>query len=138
MSQRMTIYAPELVTRYMDSHGVGPGYRSGTLASVLERYEGLCRAHLPRLPESWWRQILRALEGAWTVKPAAEVIEQLDLILAGRLRTDDGRGNPPLAAAVQSMTYAERVAVLDAAERWWADACPGDLREYLGDDHVDE
>lgn len=93
------------------------------ITRAVARYDELCRHHLPVLDGPQWNVIFDALNG-WGMLAEREV-QFAEHEIADAIRMDgadkrhgaDGTG---LMAAMRTWRYAEWVAVVDAAERFWA------------------
>lgn len=101
--------------------GVGSqGDRSAVVSRMLERYAEVCGRSLPDLSEDEWSLIYAACQGWFVDTPQA--VRYLPMEVADYAEdTDDGEGMDvhDLVAKLEALDYAGRLAVVDAAERYW-------------------
>lgn len=133
---RIAIYVSPPLAQLLDSHlpeaaaedDGAPRSRSALLAAVADRYQALVREAMPALPLEQWLLIFDALNGVWMQEPASLAVNGLPLEVAdavrlNRLHDKWGVGDREAAALVDrlySAPFAERLAIVDAAERFWA------------------
>lgn len=99
--------------------------RSATIAAMVERYAEIVRQHTPELTCEEWMLICDSLNGYWTndaprlaaLGIAHNVSDNDQLNGAGRRFGCDGQA---LAKRIQSMPFAEQIAIMDVSERFWA------------------
>lgn len=93
--------------------------RSAAASRMLERYEEACRRALPDLDEEEWQIIYGATNG-WLIDSAASV-RYLPMEVEDYLQDRDVHSSfPDLVAKLQALDYCGLMAVVDAAERYWA------------------
>lgn len=91
--------------------------RSAATSRMLERYEEACRRALPDLIDEEW-QIIYAATNGWLIDSASSVrylpMEVEDYLQGCDIHSSD------LVAKLQALDYCGLMAVVDAAERYWA------------------
>lgn len=99
--------------------------RSATITMALLRYAETCRRHLPHFTAGEWLAIFAGLrdKSTWddpSLVPAYVATSTRDLVRfhdgAARWRLADAEG---FLDRLDRLAYAEALAVLDAAERYW-------------------
>ena len=100
---------------------------SGAINTAIERYLEIMRRHMPPFTCAEWCAIFDALNGTWLTdawSPTyifAEVYDSPGLAQKWHIE------QAALVHRLQTLSYAESVAVADAAERFWAaNSPPGD------------
>lgn len=100
--------------------------REEAINSMLARHDGMIRALVPRLSRAEWGLVFDALNGSslrdWSVR-AAPVMLLAEIEDAIRLNQSDqhwGVDGPALLAKLKALTAPAAIAVVDAAERFWA------------------
>lgn len=101
--------------------------RSEALHRVVTRYDAILRRSLPVLSDGEWWVLRAALNGVYQ-EPievgAAALPHGVDDTLsdasdAREIAADRGVDRVAFVARLAALTFAERVAVVDAVERWW-------------------
>jgi hypothetical protein len=116
----------ELAERAGEERGEGlPSVAQMAIARYLE----VVRREVPLLSEQQWHVIRDALNGVWLEEElggpssVAFVNSQIeDAIRLSRLDRKHDCDGAVLIAAMTSWTYANKLAVVDAVERWWRDS----------------
>jgi len=98
--------------------GRGSLSRSALISTLLERYGEVVRRHLPALSEDEWHLILEVTNG-WVATDRPESVRYLWLEIED-LAPDAGAEATELAKKLQGLDYAELLAIVDRAERYWA------------------
>ncbi len=97
---------------------------SASLERIIDRYGELMRRSRPELTEAQWNLIYDAMNG--TLHEPAQLIRGSVAHGIGDAIALDGLADkwqvdgPALINLLASLTYAQEVAVVDAAERYWA------------------
>lgn len=138
MAKRYSIYASAALDRALAArvHGdpdaeTGFRSRSSMISAIADRYAEICRREMPVLALGEWLAVFGALNGCWMLDNAAMAAQGIALEVADADRLNGlgitwGIDGQALAARLGGMSFAAKVAVLDAAERWWAlDVQPG-------------
>ncbi len=121
---RKTIYVGPGTKEFIERQQFGDDDSfSSSLGLALARYVSILERHLPKFSESEWAVIFGALNGAWTSDPLSDLPIRFladsvsDFIASGGAGDDvDGEA---LVGKLRKLDYAAKVAVVDAAERFW-------------------
>lgn len=113
----------ELEARAGDERGEG----LPTVAQVaISRYIEICRREAPDLAEPEWNLIRDSLNGVWLTEElggpssvAFITAEIEDSIRLNKYDEKHGVDAKKLRAKMATWTYANKVAIVDAVERWW-------------------
>ncbi len=104
---------------------------SGALERILDRYGEIMRREQPQLTEAEWNLMRDVLNGCW-LSPARSCawidIEAEDGIRLNGLDAKWEVDGPALVAKLRALTFAQRVAIVDAVEIWWAQPSPYEVR----------
>lgn len=129
---KCSIYLGEDATRVLTERGADQGdneslrTRSGTINAILDRYGYLVRSHTPTLAIGEWLLVFDALNGVWMQEQAGLSIAGLAHGIADhchlngadkQFRVPDCRA---FVARLAAMPTVEKLAIIDAAERFWA------------------
>ena len=100
----------------------GAGDRSGAIRRGLSRYAEICRRSQPKLSVAEWNLVCDSLSGV--IHDSAGMVAALSIGIADSIRLDglDAKwkvDGPALVAKLEALSYCERVAVVDLAERYW-------------------
>jgi hypothetical protein len=109
------------------------GGKSGMLDAILGRYAEICKRELPDLSVPEWKAIFDVLNGCWMVDRPEGIHTYL------RMEVTDGIGlneldkkwainGKALIKKLEALTYAQAVAVWDAAERFWGEVSDGNQK----------
>lgn len=133
--QRYSIYSNQALETALDARidyaspeGDGFRSRSSLIAAMVERYHETCRRHIPNLTLNEWLLVFDALHGVWTVNsPAITTIALAqkveDAIILNDAHTTWGISATDAGALVHRLgtfSFAGKIAVIDAAERFWS------------------
>jgi hypothetical protein len=130
MTTRINISLPQhLAEAVAERDSPSWGGRSGIIARALDRYAEVCRRHIPDLSVPEWTLIMDSLRG--TIHEPAAMISVLEHGIADSLHLDKldakhGVNGEALLAKLRKLGYAERVAICDVAERYWAAVARGE------------
>jgi len=132
-AQKISISLSDRLAAQIDTRG---SVRSQALAQSLERYFFILDSARRRLAEMLSDQetalILDALNGTGFFEPFsihlvdAEIADALADNLASKWQVDADA----LTEKLRQLSYTEKVALVDAAERWWNRAASGEQPEY--------
>jgi len=130
MSKRTSIYLSppldELLLAHLVRDDSAKRSASSMLAAAVDRYLELVRRNLPEWSAAEWQLACDALNGCWLQEGAAraQVMVQMEIAdavemngAADKWDVDWVDFRPRLAA----LTHAQGVAVIEVAERFWAD-----------------
>jgi len=130
--KRYSIYASPALAAALDSRlpqgsaedGGGFRTRSSLLSAIADRYSEIVRREVPRLTLAEWLLIFDALNGCWLLDNAALAANGVALEVADAARLNGagekwGVDGEALAARIHGLSFAAKVAVVDAAERFW-------------------
>jgi hypothetical protein len=99
---------------------------SGAINTAIDRYQEIVRRHMPTLAWRQWCAIFDALNGCWMLESWSPRYAYADVADTSGLGEKWQIDQAALVQRLQAMDYAACVAVVDAAERFWAsDAQPG-------------
>lgn len=138
MKKKRNIYIGPALGQLIDERA-GDGARSvsGVINACADRYLETVRRHIPDLKAEEWMLIFDALNGVWAGDAIALAIQSLPLGISDALTLDgladkwevDG---PALLSRLEAMDWCQRLAVIDTAERFWADGnWPSDPDELI-------
>jgi hypothetical protein len=140
-SERVSIYVGEALQRLMAERPENKGLwsRSGLINTVASRYMDACERHRPTLHWREWAAIFDALNGCWLQSDSQFTANLLTSLWAEVYDADRLDGLGPkweidakgLAEKIREMDYATTMAIVDAAERWWA-------RDHENDEELEE
>lgn len=144
MSKRISIYvAPALDNALTGRTSAEDGMRSrsAVIAAMAERYTETCKRHMPSFALAEWLLIFDAMTGCWTLESSAIAARSIALQVSDActmdaaherhgLTLEQGRD---LAGQLDALDFAASVAVLDAAERFWAAELAAELAAVEGD-----
>ena len=121
MGSRVTVYLDDQTEEHLATRKVGPREsRSGAISRAIDRYAEICKRHLPSLTDSEWELVADSLPGP-PREPASAVAviehEIEDSMLLNDLASKHGVSAPRLMRKLNAMSYANRVALVDAIER---------------------
>ena len=99
---------------------------SGVINACADRYLETVRRHIPNLSAEEWMLIFDALNGVWSGDTIALAIQSLPLGISDAITLDGladkwGVDGQALLVKMEAMGWCERLAVIDTAERFWAD-----------------
>jgi len=126
---RRSIYVSKNIQRLLDSRDTGNV--SACLDAAAERYMEICRRHCPKLALNEWEFLFGALQGfeyagnagvMGTVGIAAAAQDYLQLEKADVKHKVNGRA---ILEKLSTMSFAEKISIIDAAERFGALEDPG-------------
>ena len=122
--------------------GGGFRSRSSLVSAMAERYAEVCRREAPTLALAEWLMIFDALNGCWMLDNAAMVAQSVAMEVADAASlngTDRKWGvadGQALARHIDGLSFAAKVAIVDAAERFWAlDVQPDGTAQTEADPH---
>ena len=98
--------------------------RSETIRDIVKRYVEVCRRHRPDLERKEWYLIVDAFNGTIIDEQfalpnlAAQIEDAIALDDADKRHAVDGEA---LLRKLRNLTYAEKLAVVDIVDRFWAD-----------------
>jgi len=114
MTKRLSIHAgPPIQAALSATRGAAPTKRTN---DIVERYNWIVNDELSRLAFSRdeWLAIMAALNGYWT-ETDESTIWSIHLEIA------DANGMPAgLAATIEALSFAAKVAIVEARDRFWA------------------
>ncbi|RMD64249.1 hypothetical protein D6833_04635 [Candidatus Parcubacteria bacterium] len=140
MDKRKSIYVGPALTRLIETRGGGQSCGisvSGLINAVADRYMETVRRHLPRLAVGEWLLIFDAMNGVWSgdnsvldvLSVPAEIEDAVKLNNLDSKWDVDGK---TLVKKLHGLDWCQRLAVLDATERFWCrDDWPSDHRELV-------
>ncbi len=139
MGKRINLYIGPRLAQLIEER-VGDGRSTSSVVNaVADRYLETVRRHTPRLAVNEWLAVFDALNGVWAGDNAALAIQSLPygvsdhLTLEGAAEKWDVDG-PALVKKLEALDWCQRLAVIDAAERFWARSdWPADRRELVAD-----
>jgi hypothetical protein len=105
--------------------GGGFRSRSSLISAIADRYAEICRRELPTLALNEWLMVFDALNGCWMLDPASLAANGIALEVsdAATLNGTDRKWHvadgQALARRIDGLSFAGKVAILDAAERFW-------------------
>lgn len=99
-------------------------YLSGHMAAVLERYRALVALERPDWPTSYWEVLIKATQEGLGHMPGNERLRPV--LLKSRLLDVVKESAAPVLRALEALTYAQVMAVLDVCERHWAAVVRGE------------
>ena len=124
---KLSISLPDNVTKELEIRS--SGNISGTIAQQIERYTmSLFQARLKLrdvLTEAEMGLILDVLNGIFIVSPAYIIQEIADAVRYDRSDEKWECDGEALIAKMAQFTYAENLAIVDAAERFWLEVSAG-------------
>jgi hypothetical protein len=126
MARKASVYiGDELEAAIQERHDEKRGESiSGLINKMADRYREVCRRSAPRLSPQAWCLLFDALNGFW-LQPASMGVRGIPMEVEDGIGMDgldekwgvDGEG---LKARLADASFAELVAIADAAERFWA------------------
>lgn len=129
--KRYSIYASPALDRVLaerlkpDSEDEGFRSRSSMLSAIADRYAEIVRRSTPDLSTPEWCAIFDILNGCWMIDQPAMQATGLAHQIADAAEMD-GLGEKwqidalDLARRVAALTFAEQIAIIDTAERFWS------------------
>ena len=105
--------------------GGGFRSRSSLISAIADRYAEICRRESPLLSLNEWLMIFDSLNGCWMLEPASLAANGIALEVsdAATLNATDEKWGVPdgkdLARRIDALSFGAKVAILDAAERFW-------------------
>lgn len=140
MSARRTIYCGEPIERLLDGRTDESGSRSvsSALNTATARYLEILRRSMPRLRLAEWGLVFDAFGAGLQDRRGHMFFDVRDAIGADMRDADE----EALLARIDELTYPQKIAVIDAAERFQAARhSGGDLREavvaIVGERHLE-
>jgi hypothetical protein len=139
-AKKRGIYFGEALQRLVDERADAAGglrSASGVVNAVADRYLEIVRRSCPVLSVPEWSLIFDSLNGVWAQDSAALYVGALahgisDSIALDRLDQKWGVDGAALLRALNDCTFCQLVAVVDAAERFWAASDrSGDVRDQV-------
>lgn len=130
--KRYSIYASPALDAVLDARMSDPsgedGFRSRSsmISAIAERYAEICRREVPPLALNEWLLIFDSLNGVWMPDTAALSVNGLALQIADscQLNGADAKWHVAdcgdLVGRLAELPFAAKVAVIDAAERFWS------------------
>jgi len=114
--------------------------RSEVIRRCLRRYAEVCRRDLPQLSVDEWRLVMDALNGCWMHDTPAHwaALEIADAISLNRLDTKWGVDGADLQRRLGALGHGGWVALVDAAERFWASSSRGEEARVPGETTTEE
>lgn len=123
MASRKTIYltdaAEKVLGREIDS-------LSGRINSIVSRYGAITAEECPELSEAEWSLLCDILNGFWSISDSRPEIDPAKFLWAEVSDSEpDGAGEkwgvdiPAFAKRLREMRFAESVAILEVAGRFW-------------------
>jgi hypothetical protein len=116
---------------------------SGAINTAVDRYLEIVRRHMPTLSLGEWCAIFDALNGCWMLESWSPRYAFAEVADTAGLEEKWGIDQDALTQQLQAFDYATCVAVVDAAERFWAsDTQPGDegwhtvIAPIVGAEHI--
>lgn len=135
-NRKYSVYASETLDRVLSERLAPPGddgdetgsfrTRSGLISAIADRYRETCRQSMPRLPLNAWLLIFDSLNGCWMMDNAQLAANGLahglhdDCALNEKHIGWGVKDWQTLVAEVAALPFAARVAIIDAAERFWS------------------
>ncbi len=112
--------------------------RSDAIRRILHRYAEVCRRELPALSVPEWKLCMDALNGTilWDrVESISWLVHEVeDALRINKLGEKHGVDGPALLAKLADTTYAQRLAIADTAERFWAAVSRGEQDAKVPDE----
>jgi hypothetical protein len=120
---KTSIYLDDDTKQILAAREVGQGTRSEVIRACVTRYAEICRREMPELAAAEWRIVVEVLDEKWLAAghPAIHV--------PATLGDSSKPGAQALGAKLREMFFAELVAVVDEAERYWAAKARGEKPE---------
>lgn len=137
---KRSIYCSDPIERLLEQRAEDhSGFRSvsGVLNACADRYLEIVRRSMPTLRVEEWALIFDSMNGVWMQDQAGMLGGALGLGIRDSISLDgldkkhevDGDA---LLAKLDALTYCQQVAVVDAAERFWAAPNEGEtLRDTI-------
>jgi len=134
-TQRYSIYSSRALKTALDARldysvpeGAGFRSRSSLISAMVERYHEICRRHIPSLTLNEWMLIFDALNGVWltdnpaltTIALAQEVEDAAGLNDAHLTWDVNAAAAEALVHRLKNLDFSGKIAVIDAAERFWS------------------
>lgn len=138
--KRISVYVGQPVRDLLEAHRAGEeGGReiSSLINTVADRYNRVVAAHLPSLTREEWAVVMDALNGAhlqadaYAQPPRWAIYSVMDLIADGGAERH-GADAEALKAKLSALDEAGIIALIDAAERFWAREDASVLDELVG------
>lgn len=130
MANRISIYAGKSLDRVLqertDATGaMAAGTNSAVVNKVADRYQEVIRQSMPQLSLGSWCLLFDSLNGVWMQEGAAMYVGALTQGVQDSIRLEaldrkwevDGED---LLSLLHDLPFCSRLAIIDAAERWWA------------------
>ena len=128
MTKTLKIYAGAPVRQLLRNHGLtrNPLIEDTPTAAinrVVDRYHAIVERSLPVLTTSQWGVVFDALDGVWEEIDPSMYVDKLDQAVADAIEragldrkwTVDAED---LVARLQFLSFAEKLAIIEMAERW--------------------
>lgn len=145
--KRYSIYPSETLDRALSDrspHGDPESSvrgRSATITAMCDRYAEIVRRSLPSLSLGEWLLVFDSLNGVWTqdhpAMTAASVSHEVaDNCHLNKAHVRFGLGAndwPLLVSKLEGLAFAEKIAIIDAAERFWVTDIQTDDTESAAD-----
>ena len=116
---------------------------SGAINTAVDRYLEILRRHMPTLRLGEWCALFDNLNGVWFLDTWSPTYTWANVADHEDLGDKWGIDQDALVQTLRSMSYAASVAVVDAAERFWASAAAPDATGWrsavapiVGAEHV--
>jgi len=125
MGRRINLYIGPRLAQLLEERAGRGRSTSGVVNAVADRYLETVRRYTPRLAVNEWLAIFDALNGVWAGDNAAMAVQSLPygvsdfLTLEGAAEKWEVDG-PELVEKLEALDWCQRLAVIDAAERFWA------------------
>lgn len=122
-NRRLTIGNSPAVQRLLRGRVSETDSPTAVLSRAADRYAALCERCLPHIEGEAWNVIYDALNGWQLIEDRDVQHAHAEIVDAIRLNGADkhhGANGAILIEQMQTWTYAEWVAVVDASERFWA------------------
>lgn len=129
MKKKRNIYIGPALGRLIESRAGGDGSRSvsSIINACADRYLETVRRHMPELSADEWMLVFDALGGgALAGDGAARAVQSLPYSISDAIALDNlaakwSVDGSALVEKLEAMDWCQRLAVIDTAERFWAD-----------------
>lgn len=125
MAKRTSIYIGDDMQAYIAAHQGDGDSASGIINTAVDRLRYLLQTAEPDLTDAEWTLIYNTQSSAATMPPAQTVSAIVgtveDSIALDHMDREYGVDGPSLVAKLRALDRLGRMAVIDRAERWWAD-----------------
>ena len=120
MGRRATIYLMRDVDHTLAQLDGKAGI-SALIRRIVGRYDAICRRHLPAFSNADWTFLFRPLRRLVHIDPESiAVLESRIRDVLATERVITSHAAEALLQRLGDLCYAGRVAILDAAERYWS------------------